>query len=91
MDEAKVKEPALIQQTVSNIEKSDLFKKIIALGNDGKDAFAVDRLLQAIPKDIQGSARQKIFNELVNRLQINLDAGTVTLQKRFKDTNTEIR
>ena len=84
MDEAKVKEPALIQQTVSNIEKSDLFKKIIALGNDGKDAFAVDRLLQAIPKDIQGSARQKIFNELVNRLQINLDAGTVTLQKGLK-------
>ena len=84
MDEAKVKQPALIQQTVSNIEKSDLFKKIIALGNDGKDAFAVDRLLQAIPRDIQGSARQKIFNELVNRLQINLDAGTVTLQKGLK-------
>ena len=84
MDEAKVREPALIQQTVSNIEKSDLFKKIIALGNDGKDAFAVDRLEQAIPRDIQGSARQKIFNELVNRLQINLDAGTVTLQKGLK-------
>ena len=84
MDEAKVKEPARIQETVNNIEKSDLFKRIVALGNEGKDAYALDTLERAIPNGIQGSTRQKIFNQLVSRLQINLDAGVVTLQKGLK-------
>ena len=80
-DAVKLAEPALIRDTVEKITKSPAFQNAVKLGNDGKDSYAIQVLMDSIPKTVQGKARQDIFEQVFGQLNLAVDTGIVTLQK----------